>query len=155
MNAYLTPQDFLTFADLVDRRVYTLNSRNLAVGVWNAETNGFIGVREKFGDKYLFTEYLWTETSGTARAIGDLEVDVPSEIPLRERTPSIDSVTGREVFFDKPVYSGGRGWIYRDTELPIDGEPYARTNQELFDLLSPYDEAECAARAKRYEATKE
>lgn len=43
---------------LVRGAVYELKSRNLIAGVWNGE-NGFIGIREKFGEEYLFTEYLY------------------------------------------------------------------------------------------------
>jgi hypothetical protein len=45
---------------LVPRGIYRIRSRNLDVGVWN-ETDGFIGIREKFGSTYLFTEYLWEQ----------------------------------------------------------------------------------------------
>jgi hypothetical protein len=44
--------------------VYEVRSRNLIVGVYNG-AQGFIGVREKFGSEYLFTEYLSRECGGT------------------------------------------------------------------------------------------
>jgi len=37
--------------------VYKIHSRNLTVGVYNPKVGGFIGIREKFGNKFLFTEY--------------------------------------------------------------------------------------------------
>jgi hypothetical protein len=40
-----------------DRAVYSLRSNNLGIGVFSKETRGFIGIRTKFGNKYLFTEY--------------------------------------------------------------------------------------------------
>lgn len=40
-----------------DGSLYRLFSRNLALGVYKAETRGFVGIREKFGREYLFTEY--------------------------------------------------------------------------------------------------
>ena len=36
---------------------YRIHSRNLSYGVFNEKTKGFVGVREKFGCEYLFTEY--------------------------------------------------------------------------------------------------
>ncbi len=39
--------------------LYRINSRNLSLGVFNKEDNGFIGIREKFFCLYLFTEYHW------------------------------------------------------------------------------------------------
>ena len=38
--------------------VYRLDSRNLSYGVYDGE-DGFIGLRYKFGDTFLFTEYHW------------------------------------------------------------------------------------------------
>ena len=39
--------------------LYRIFSRNLRLGVFNANSRGFIGIREKFGYEYLFTEYHW------------------------------------------------------------------------------------------------
>lgn len=100
----------LPMTDMVDRRVYRVRSRNLVVGAWRASTQGFIGIREKFGHLYLFEEY-HTETGppfGTAFAIQDLGLDVPEDVPLAE-------------------YEEGE-----ETRL-------LRSNQALFDLLRPFD----------------
>lgn len=37
--------------------LYKIFSRNLRLGVFNAQSKGFIGIRTKFGYRYLFTEY--------------------------------------------------------------------------------------------------
>lgn len=37
--------------------LYQIHCRNLSLGIFNKNTNGFIGIRTKFGDRYLFTEY--------------------------------------------------------------------------------------------------
>lgn len=60
--------------ELIPFHVYSLNSRNLNFGVWNPETSGFKGVREKFGDLYLFEEYHWDtgEPYGTAAPLEDV-----------------------------------------------------------------------------------
>lgn len=42
---------------LEDGRIYLIRSRNLLVGVWRASSRGFIGIREKFGERYLFEEF--------------------------------------------------------------------------------------------------
>ena len=45
--------------------LYKINSRNLTFGVFNSGqsntglSNGFIGLRVKFDETYLFTEYHW------------------------------------------------------------------------------------------------
>lgn len=70
---------------LVKGRVYALHSRNLIVGVYDGD-RGFIGIREKFGSRYLFTEYLHDPPRawGTVRVVADLGANVPSDIPLVE-----------------------------------------------------------------------
>lgn len=47
--------------------VYKLNSRNLSVGVYDGDF-GFIGIREKFSTRYLFTEMHYDQgpPNGTA-----------------------------------------------------------------------------------------
>lgn len=78
---------FLAPESLIDRHVYYVRSRNLVIGAWNAATKGFIGIREKFSTRYLFTEYerdLAGPPHGTARAIEDLGVVVPSRITMVE-----------------------------------------------------------------------
>lgn len=51
--------DHIDLADCKHRYLYRLKSRNLLFGVFNESTNGFVGIREKFGDRYLFQEYHW------------------------------------------------------------------------------------------------
>ena len=41
------------------RGLYKLESRNLSFGVFLEDSRGFIGIREKFSSKFLFTEYHW------------------------------------------------------------------------------------------------
>jgi hypothetical protein len=44
--------------ELVVGGIYEVHSRNLRIAVWTGnERRGFVGVREKFGDRYLFEEY--------------------------------------------------------------------------------------------------
>lgn len=46
----------IPLAECVEGDIYILRSRNLVLGVFDGKT-GFIGIREKFGHRYLFTEY--------------------------------------------------------------------------------------------------
>jgi hypothetical protein len=139
---------FVPKTELIDRRVYRLQSRNLLVGVWVAERDGFIGVREKFGDEYLFTEYHLegNGATGTANGIEDLRFNIPKDVELRERKPTLDNRTGRLVGFTEPIAKGGRGWIFLDTgEASTSIAPVSYPNQELFDILYPYHEKFTAA----------
>jgi hypothetical protein len=51
--------------DLIHGGIYTLRSRNLRIGVWNAERKSFVGIRTKFGSRFLDCETHW-DAGGTA-----------------------------------------------------------------------------------------
>lgn len=111
----------LSVAECKPGRLYRFRSRNLWLGVFNGlpgSEAGFIGIREKFGSRYLFTEY-HHETGGcfgTVSGVKDAGLDLPSGIRLSDHAENtVDSHTGRVVMFDKPVAQGGRGWYYVDT----------------------------------------
>jgi len=48
--------DYFPLAYCLHGHVYRLSSRNLGLGVYDAERKGFIGIRSKFGDRFLFME---------------------------------------------------------------------------------------------------
>jgi hypothetical protein len=54
--------------------LYLINSRNLDLAVYDGD-GGFIGIREKFGQRFLFTEFHWDtgEPYGTVRPQEELE----------------------------------------------------------------------------------
>lgn len=54
---------------------YKLHSRNLRIGVYDKQTKGFVGIRTKFGFRYLFTEYHWDTGApfGTACPLAAIE----------------------------------------------------------------------------------
>lgn len=58
----------------IDGHLYELNSRNLSYGIFTKFNNGFLGIRTKFGHRYLFTEFHWDtgEPFGTASPLKDL-----------------------------------------------------------------------------------
>lgn len=65
----------MPMSTLEDGRIYRIQSRNLITGVWRAKTQGFTGIREKFGAQYLFEEYHWETGApfGTAHALYPLD----------------------------------------------------------------------------------
>lgn len=120
-----------------DRFAYRISSRNLSIGVFNLKTSGFIGIREKFGDQYLFTEYHY-DTGAPFGTVTPKEklIKLPDDIELCERFATKDKITGREVSFDKPISDGGKGWYYLDTgESDEKIEPSSRSNKKLFDWI--------------------
>lgn len=110
--------NFIPLKDCVKGRVYRLHSRNLRIGVFDG-CDGFIGIRTKFDDRFLDTEYSGERGSyfATAAAVEDLDVDVPPEIPIAETLGTVDEPTGRPLVMDKdidnpnfPPGQGRRGW---------------------------------------------
>jgi hypothetical protein len=87
-------------ANLVDRHVYKLVSRNLPYGVWAPDANSFIGVREKLGSRYLFAEVINEPPgNGTATAIEDTGVVVPNDVVIGQTLGSVCQVCGAEASF--------------------------------------------------------
>jgi hypothetical protein len=60
---------YIPIKDCKDGYLYRINSRNLSLGVYRAETKDFLGIRTKFGDRYLFAEdhYDLGEPHGTVK----------------------------------------------------------------------------------------
>lgn len=129
-------QDTLIPMDkLIKGRVYKIRSRNLSIGVWDGE-GGFIGIRTKFGDRYLFTEYHYDacSTFGTVCDTEDLGINIPENILLKTSLGSIDSVTRRSVDYD--VNEGGKGWYFTDNgESSREIKPVSVGNKSLLNFL--------------------
>ncbi len=67
-------------------RLYRVDMRNGSLGVWNKESKGFIFIRTKFSDRYLFTEYHYDfdRSVGTATPTEALPDRVPEGIRIHE-----------------------------------------------------------------------
>ena len=71
---------YLAMDGLEDRCLYLIHARNSHIGQWVAADKGFVILREKFGSRYLFTEYHWdSDGSGTAKPLVKLSGPVPAE----------------------------------------------------------------------------
>ena len=121
--------------DLITGRVYRLDCRNLSYGAWNGK-DGFIGIRTKFNDRFLDTEFHWDcdPYHGTVSNAEDTGINVVGSIEQSLGTE--DSITKRRVMFDKPVKDGGKGWYFVDTgESSFDIRPVSVLNTGLFKSL--------------------
>ena len=133
-------ENFIKLPECKKRRVYKIHSRNLSFGVFDGES-GFIGIREKFGNRSLFREFHWDNGPpfGTVRPLEDTGIDIPEEIDLSEfadQRRTKDAETGRYVDFDIPVSQGGKGWYFIDTkESDLNIRPTVFPNKNLFDFL--------------------
>lgn len=68
--------------------IYRIQSRNLVVGAFlhqapNDPWPWFIGIREKFGYRYLFSEYGWAW-----QRIGNLPASIRDTVPWSELAPN-------------------------------------------------------------------
>ena len=135
-------ESLVPLADLIHRRVYRLKSRNLLVGVWDSGKSGFIGVRQKFSDRYLFTEYHWdtSDSHGTAQALELLDTAIPEDLALVEYLQTICSEHATPMKFTTPIMQGGEGWVHEEDGEKCEAYPMAPMHQELFDILDPIDQ---------------
>jgi hypothetical protein len=87
----------IPLAELKHGGVYRIRSRNLNVGVFNEQTKGFMGIREKLGDRYLFAEYHWDIGApfGTVHALEFLGM-----CPLVDIDSHNNTVEGNKALFD-------------------------------------------------------
>lgn len=129
--------------ECVKGRVYRLRCRNLRVGVFDGN-DGFIGIRMKFGDRFLFTEYHWEQGApyGTVAGAVDMGIDVPDDIPITEGLGTIDQNSNRPVERDaeatNPHYPDRKGWWrYLDTDEVAGPDVRAMgvSNADLFAFL--------------------
>lgn len=126
----MEPGTYIPIKDLVVGRVYKLNARNLRVGVYDGLE--FVGIREKFGSRFLDIERHWDADSsfGTAYPIEDL-----GSIPVgMSPFPYVGYVCRKT---QRPIEreSDTGPWIYVDTREPIPAYPESRSSLVANDAL--------------------
>ena len=141
-------EETIPLDECVDRMVYRIRSRNLAYGVFRPPT-GFIGIREKFGNLYLFEEYYADgSTFGTVYPVEEVGV-LPDGIEMRENYDPQCSGCGMPATYDRAIYDRMKvaGWpekgTHPDQDLDpwscesgcADVSPYSRSYGPLFDYL--------------------
>lgn len=104
----------MTYIALADCRhgwTYEIHSRNLVFGVFDSKAQGFIGIREKFGDLFLFTEFHWDTGApyGTVKPKKELE-----ECPIKDLRERFETICFE---CKKPVH-----WVRNDNHGPATGD---------------------------------
>lgn len=128
----------IALADCKHGYTYHITSRNLVVGVFNAETRGFIGIREKFGSEFLFTEFHFDTGAPYGTASPYEEIGKCPVADLRESFETVCSKCNKPVAFvrnlpdDKNDMRGK--WLHDGTRCE-DGYPTSPMNTALFDYL--------------------
>lgn len=142
--------DYIPLTECQPGHVYKIMSRNLGHGVYDG-AGGFIGIREKFGSQYLFTEYHWDQGPpfGTVHPETDLG-PLPEDLTVAETLRMYDEVTGRTIAWDFDIDRGDdvlprSGWYrYCDGDkepMPQwpEGKQARLPNTALFDYLMQYE----------------
>lgn len=93
---------------------YWLKSRNLSYGVFDENTKGFVGIRTKFSNRFLFTEYHWDTGSPFSTAC---PIELDKKCPIDNLTEYVGEfcAEGREIEHRvERVLEGGAeiGWRY-------------------------------------------
>lgn len=128
----------IPISECIMGRVYKIGSRNLSYGVYDGN-EGFIGIRKKFGRRYLFTEYHWDQGPpfGTVHSQADTGIDIPEDIEVAITLGDVDEKTLR------PVYYHEQTWFFKDSnEASQDIEPVDVPNDALFAFLEKIQQGE-------------
>jgi len=145
MGKYREESGRVPIAECVLRRLYKVKARSLdgEFAVYDGQ-EGFVGLRVKFGAKFLSREFHWDQGPpfGTVFKLEDTGIDLPGHISLCADPGTVDEVTGKWVSFDKPIADGGRGWYFTETDVASeDIKPVGKSNIELFDWLMEQERA--------------
>jgi hypothetical protein len=135
----MQPSKMIPLKDCKHGYTYRINSRNLSVGIFNSENSGFVGIREKFGSHYLFTEF-HRETGapyGTVSPKEELE-KCPLE-DIRESLGTFCETCDKSVDFRKENPDGTGSWYHLEKSDCPKALPLGKNNRELFKYLEPID----------------
>lgn len=129
--------NYIKIPDLKERHVYRIHSRNLDFGIYytRGSDHGFLGIREKFKSKYLFTEYHWDgESFATVRPLYLIE-KVPDSFVIKESL-------GTECYNCKVNvdWTTEKKWVHLNQTSCQDAYPVSIQNKEVFDYLMSLEE---------------
>ena len=128
MNINLS-QARIPFEELKPRHIYTLQARNLRLGVWTGEINGWVGIREKFGDLFLDTCEVPERTAYAKVKIGEL----PEEISTQPYLATICDECKNTVDFES---ARDERWQHINKDLNTHKvQPISLNNLKLFEYL--------------------
>ena len=119
---------------------YELSSRNLLVGVFNKKTKGFMGIREKFGDYFLFEEFHRDTGApyGTVTPLKKLK-----KCPLDDLRSHCDTICGNcKGLIEYQKARNGAPWQEFWLHVGKDCgnvQPWSQKNTKLFKWLKPIE----------------
>lgn len=92
-------QTYIPLLDCQHGNLYHIRARNFWLGVFSSQTNGFVGIREKLGSTFLFTElhYDTDPMFGTAQPTRLLE-----PCPVQDLCEGV--VVDHRMLYNAPLY---------------------------------------------------
>jgi hypothetical protein len=157
-DKYVTDSERIDYIPLVLCKhgyLYEIHSRNLSHGVFNGADRGFIGIRTKFGSRFLFTEYHYDTGAphGTAKPFMEMG-KVPEGIQISDhlrhakgslwavnpKSGQLEEVFREDLRAEQMPHGRHQGfvdtWVNSRERLPEDLYPSNRTNDALFSILN-------------------
>ncbi len=99
-------------------KLYKLHARNIKIGVWCSETQSFIGIRTKFGSRFLADEHHWDAPEFATASPLEVIGEIPSDIVIDK------NYYGSEVIFQ---------WLdAKEKELGFSDESFEKWKLESF-----------------------
>ena len=132
-----------------DRRLYRIFSRNLSFGVFRKETGGFIGIREKWGDLYLFEEYHWDNgppfgTVNPQEALELLPPEIANSAYVEPESICQTCLKGVEWKPDPVTHTGP--WVHLEPTDCLKPLAMTNSNEALFKWLEAMEAQYAAAK---------
>lgn len=115
------------------RGIYKVEARNIGLAVWNGKD--FVGIRHKFGHRYLDEERPYEDGPpyGTASAVAEVGT-LPETIPLETRGRTVCHNCGTPAKWLGPPAPAP--WVCEGGCVKVD--PVSRDNQAMFDYLEAF-----------------
>ena len=129
-------KDYIPVYELAHGAVYRIHARNFSIGMWDQNAKGFIGVREKFGSRFLFTEYHW-DIGGSVGTVKPVEMLIDRDFDYTVTAdfgPVCEGHTMEVRYLDHISE-----WRHVKNGMPFETctapSPYYIQNQKLFEYL--------------------
>lgn len=133
----MPPEKMIPLEDCKHRYTYRIHSRNLTVGVFDKERKGFVGIREKFGTHYLFTEF-HRETGAPYGTVSPKEeIEKCPLLDIREDLGTFCADCDKHVEFHKENPDGTGDWYHLEKTSCPKAKPQGKQNNDLFEYLKP------------------
>ena len=123
------PDKYIPIGECKHGYLYRIACRNLIIGVYNEPQGGFVGIRTKFGSRFLFTEYHWDtgEPFGTVQPVEILEECPLTDLSEYHFTPHIDGLKPDDASINQPLFN----WLERKEKK------YAEKTGDQVSLANP------------------